>query len=365
MLGEHQVVRRDDEIALADHQVVLPDDALVLPDDELVLLDDELVLLDDELVLPEHDVVLPDGELVLPEHDVVLPDGELVLPEHDVVLPDDELVLRDDELVVAEHEPVVADHERVLPEHERVVNGPTWCSKMTKSCSPISAANILDAPSSISRALRNPRARRGASMASTTTTKKTAKPMLKHVDRTTTAYTGPVKVDASAVSAILINLPPGARKGLRTAGPGIAAVLAELAVSEPADGAAAGISPAVYASMVANSTNIALLTALGETCSKLSEVITDTLAILSDQREQQLSQIADSVDSTAKRTKSAGIKAPFAKTLAYKAAIALKAAKTRKEKKAAAAGTTTTPTTTTPTAATPVATTPATAAAKT
>ena len=191
----------------------------------------------------------------------------------------------------------------------------------------------------------------------TTTTKKTPKKMATHVDRTTTAYTGPVKVDATAVAPILIDLPPGAKRGLRTAGAGIAGVLTELAAAMPTNGAAAGVSAAVYAAMVTNSTSIAELTALLAVAAKLAEVLDETMALLDDQREQQLSQIADAIRSTAKRTKNAGIEAPFQKTLAYKAATADKAVKTREAKKAAAAA----PTTTT----TPAPTTPAIAAAAT
>jgi hypothetical protein len=195
----------------------------------------------------------------------------------------------------------------------------------------------------------------------TTTTKKTAKPMLKHVDRTTTAYTGPVKIDATAVAPLLVDLPPGAKRGLRTAGPDIASVLAELAVAVPTSGPAAGVSATLYAAMVTGSNDIAQLTTLQESAAKLAEVIGETLAILQDQREQQLSQIADAVESTAKRTKNAGVAAPFQKTLAYKGEAAEKAAKTRAANKAAkAAAATATPpapattSTTTPAAATPV-----------
>jgi hypothetical protein len=170
------------------------------------------------------------------------------------------------------------------------------------------------------------------------TTKLKTKPMEKHVDRTTTTYTGPVKVDATAVASLLLDLPPGARQGLRTPGPGIDAVVAELAASVPTDGAAAGISPAIYAAFAAGTTSLAQLTALWQTADKLAEVLGETIAILQDTREQQLSQMADAVSSTAKRTKNEGIKAPFQKTLAYKGQSAKKSAQTRAKNKATAAG---------------------------
>jgi hypothetical protein len=185
---------------------------------------------------------------------------------------------------------------------------------------------------------------------STTTTTKTTKTMLTHVDRTATAYTGPAKVDATPVATLLIDLPPGAKKGLRTSGPGIDGVIAELAASVPTAGAAAGISTVLYQAFVTGTTNIEQLTAIWQVSSKLTEVVGETLAVLQDTREQQLSQLADAIQSTAKRTKNAGVTAPFQQTLAYKAQIAQKGVKTREAKKAAKAATpaATTPATTTP-----------------
>jgi hypothetical protein len=62
-----------------------------------------------------------------------------------------------------------------------------------------------------------------------------------------------------------------------------------------------------------------------------------------DAREQALSKIVDMIQSTAKRDKNDGIKAPFHETLAYKSQAAEKAVKTKAAKKAAAAATPATP----------------------
>jgi len=67
----------------------------------------------------------------------------------------------------------------------------------------------------------------------------------------------------------------------------------------------------------------------------LALVLLETIAVLEDRREQQLSQIADAVHSAAKRTKNASIKAPFEKTLAYRGQSAQKGVKTRAANKAA------------------------------
>ncbi len=195
------------------------------------------------------------------------------------------------------------------------------------------------------------------------TTRLKPKPMTKHVDRTTTPFTGAVKVDATAVAALLVDLPKGGRKGLRTAGSGIAAVIAELAAAEPTDGPAAGISATVYQAFVTGCGNIAQLTALWQVSAKLTEVLAETLALEEDAREQQVSQIADAIRSTAKRTRNEGVEAPFQKTLAYVSAVGDKAAKKRAENKAAKAAAASTTAGSTTAATTPAAT-AATAATK-
>jgi hypothetical protein len=163
------------------------------------------------------------------------------------------------------------------------------------------------------------------------------KPKLTHVDRTTTPFTGTLKIDATSVAAFLVDLPKGGMQGLRTPLPGIDGVVAELAVAVPADGAAAGISSTVYGQFVTRTTQIEQLQAISADAQKLAEVITETLALLEDGREQNIGQIVDAIRSTAKRSKSAGISAPFGKTLAYRAQVADKAVATRQKKKAAAA----------------------------
>ncbi len=185
------------------------------------------------------------------------------------------------------------------------------------------------------------------------------KPLTKHVDRTTTPYGGLLTLDLTSFKTLLVTLPKGARKGLRTEQEGLADVLAELAVAIPANGAAAGVPAALYTALTTNNTNITQLKPLLQTATLIVEALGATIAVAEDLREQQISQIADCVQSTAKRMKNEGIKTPFKQTLAYKNKAAEKAVKTRAAKK------TTAPTaaTTTPAAAAPAATTPAAATA--
>jgi hypothetical protein len=173
----------------------------------------------------------------------------------------------------------------------------------------------------------------------TTPNPKPGKPMPKHVDRTTTPYNGALKVDATAVAPLLVDLPKGARKGLRRSGPGIDEVAIELAAFMPVAGAAAGIPQALYDTFAKQHADVTQLEQIAMPLLKLAEVLTETLALAQDAREQALSKIADDIRSTAKRDRNDGIKAPFQKTLAYKSQAAEKGVKTRAQKKAAKAGT--------------------------
>jgi hypothetical protein len=170
-----------------------------------------------------------------------------------------------------------------------------------------------------------------------TTTKKTQKPMTTHVDHTATAYTGPVKVDASTLASLLMDLVPGGMRGLRKSHTGIDDVVTELAAAVPAYGAAAGISQTTYQSFSAHTTAISQLQTIGAPILKLAEVITETIALHEDGQDQDLGQLVDAIRSTMRRKKSDSVGAPFQKTLAYRAETAKKGVATKKKKAAAKA----------------------------
>jgi hypothetical protein len=172
-------------------------------------------------------------------------------------------------------------------------------------------------------------------MPATTKTKKKSQP--KVVDRTATPFTGPTTVDATPIAPLLVDLPQGAMQGLRKALAGIDEVVTELATQVPLHGAEVGISPAAYQSFVSHTNTIAQLKAIGAPVLKLAEVITETLAVHEDARDQDLGQMVDAIQSTMKRKKNAGAGAPFQKTLAYRAQSAQKAASTRRKNAAAKA----------------------------
>jgi hypothetical protein len=159
----------------------------------------------------------------------------------------------------------------------------------------------------------------------------------KIIDRTPQKYGGPAQVDVSPILALLYDLPPGAMQGMRKDRPGIDDVVAELAAAFPTAGAAAGVSTAVYQSFTDHTDAIDKLRTAGAPILKLAEVITETIAIHVDARDQDLGQVVDSISSTMKRKKNAGLGAPFEKTLAYREAVAKKAAATRQKKAAAKA----------------------------
>ena len=166
--------------------------------------------------------------------------------------------------------------------------------------------------------------------------KKRGKKMETQVVRAPAPYEGTVKIDGTPLVSLLVELGKGARKGLRTAQPGLDEVLAELAAAVPTAGAAAGVSQTLYQGVVTDSTNLTALQQAAPAVVKLGEVMVDSQAVIEDAREHKIMKIADAIKSTAKHDKNPSVKTPFKKTLAYVAAIADKAVKTKAANKVAA-----------------------------
>lgn len=146
-------------------------------------------------------------------------------------------------------------------------------------------------------------------------------------------YSGPSTIDLTGLAALLVDLAPGAMRGMRREQPGMDGVAAELAVSVPALGAKAAISPDVYANFKDTHGLLQQIRAARALVVKAAEVLEESEVYYEDQREGDISLIVAAVR-TAARHKDASIQASFEKTLAYNAQIALKAAKTRQKKKA-------------------------------
>lgn len=148
-------------------------------------------------------------------------------------------------------------------------------------------------------------------------------------------YKGPLVADATSVKELLVDLAAGTMQHLRSEQPGIAEVVTELANNVPTSGEAAGIAPAVHARFVESTANLAKLRAVHGTIAKLLEVVEESDAFYEHQREEAVSQMADAVRSSARRTDNPALAAPFEALLRYNAQIAEKGVRTRRANAAA------------------------------
>jgi hypothetical protein len=149
------------------------------------------------------------------------------------------------------------------------------------------------------------------------------------------SYNGPTTIDLTAIALLLVDLAPGAMRGLRSEQPGVEDVMAELEKSVPAIGAKAGISLEVFAHLVETRGTILKIREARQLVDKIAEVLEESEAYHEDQQEIDISMIAGSAR-TAARRRDESILAAFEKTLAYNAQIAKKALKTRRKNKAEA-----------------------------
>jgi hypothetical protein len=145
------------------------------------------------------------------------------------------------------------------------------------------------------------------------------------------AYTGPLSFDLTPVASLLVDLPPGTLRGMRRQQPGIADVISELAEAVAGSGAEAGIPADAYKRFLDSTDKINRVRQQGALLLKMAEIITETEASYEHQREQAISQMVDSVRSTAKRNKNKAVLAPFERSIRYTQQAAEKAVKTRRK----------------------------------
>lgn len=150
-------------------------------------------------------------------------------------------------------------------------------------------------------------------------------------------YTGPQTIDLAEIVEFLVDLAPGALRGLRREQQGMASVVSELAAGVPALGVKAGISSDVYASFKKTHEIIVKIRAARLVVDKLAEVLLESEGYYEDQRESDITLIAAAVRASARR-RDQSIRASFEKTLTYNAQVAMKGIKTRRKNAAEAEG---------------------------
>jgi hypothetical protein len=138
-------------------------------------------------------------------------------------------------------------------------------------------------------------------------------------------------VDLTSVKDSLIDLAPGAMRGIRAEQEGIEGVKTELAASMPGHGAAADIPPQAYQRFLDRTALLVKLRQKEIELKKLVEICEETRAKTENDREDDISVIAKAAQSAADRLKDPGIAAPFEATIRYNGQIADKAAQTRRK----------------------------------
>lgn len=142
---------------------------------------------------------------------------------------------------------------------------------------------------------------------------------------------GELSVDASEFAPIIVDLPNGGTQGLKVEQEGCPEVVAEIVANQPVCGAKAGVSQEEVTELQAAHVNIARLDRFIPVVAKLYELLTETRAVLADDRERLIRAVAWSVDAKAGIKGNEPLVAKYEKTRAYRSAPGDKAAKTRKK----------------------------------
>lgn len=149
-------------------------------------------------------------------------------------------------------------------------------------------------------------------------------------DDPTRPVEGELRVDAVALGPDLLDLPPGALQRLRTEQPDFDPALAEVLANQSAYGERAGITALVFQELLLANQRIDAIDARLPAARKLVEVLEESRAVRVDQRQRLMSTIAKTVELQAKARDDEEILGRYAKTRAYRSAIAKKAVRTRR-----------------------------------
>lgn len=143
---------------------------------------------------------------------------------------------------------------------------------------------------------------------------------------------GSLSIDCTSLASFLVDLPPGGMRGFLSEQPGFSEAIAEILANQPTIGMKAGIQPNEITNLVAQNEKIAEIDAVLPAVEKLLEMLVETRAALDNERQREVYAIAAAVEAKAKGTQGATLRAKYEKTRAYRSAIGIKAAKTRKKK---------------------------------
>ena len=149
--------------------------------------------------------------------------------------------------------------------------------------------------------------------------------------KTGSSYEGPVLIDLTPVKAQLVDLAPGAMRGMRAEQEGMPEVIQELGDCTQAQREAATVPEHVYQRVLSRTADLATIRDYEVKLAKALEVVTETRAKMENDREDDVAILAKAARETADKQRSMAVAAPFEKTIKYNGQSAEKAVATRKK----------------------------------
>lgn len=141
---------------------------------------------------------------------------------------------------------------------------------------------------------------------------------------------GVLAIDVTHLAPFLTDLPPGGRQGLRGTLEGFPEVMHEIVSNQPSFGERAGVSTKDFDELRAAQEQMALIDEQLPAARKLVEILEESRAVVDDRLQRFISAIAQMVEARSKAFGDTEILGRYEHTRAYRSAVGVKAAKTRR-----------------------------------
>jgi hypothetical protein len=142
---------------------------------------------------------------------------------------------------------------------------------------------------------------------------------------------GALAIDCKDLASFIVDLPPGGMRGFLHEQEGFADAIAEILANQPLMGEAVGITKSDIERLTLLNKRVAMIDARLPAVQKLLELLLETRATLDTQRQRQVHAIAGLIEGRARSLGDQSLLAKYEKTRAYRSAVGLKAAKTRRK----------------------------------
>lgn len=143
-------------------------------------------------------------------------------------------------------------------------------------------------------------------------------------------------IDARPLEDILVDFESGATRGAARAKPGFDEAVHEIVTNQPKIGVNIGILQSQVDELIELNKKIELIASYIPAAKKLYELLTESLSYLDNRRHEIIRVVAKTVEAQAEAMKDESLLGKYEATRRYRSATAIKAAKTRKKKAAAA-----------------------------